>query len=199
LQHKTEVILGGMLGSIKFSQTKQPRAGSSNTKYAMWDLEDTSGMVRCILWPEDFAQHGHLVERDAVLIVRGSIDRRPGSEEVNLIVNELIPIAELGSRFTRGLKLRIDEQKHSERTLDELYEILRGYPGDSQLQLAVYLADGNRAHLNCDKMGIEVTAEMRNRVVELLGRENVQVLVSRPTPAKPPRGNGAPQRALARR
>ncbi len=199
LPHRTEVILGGMLGAIKFSQTKQPRAGSSNTKYAMWDLEDMGGMVRCILWPEDFAVHGHLVERDAVLIVRGSIDRRPGSDDVNLIVNELIPFSELSTRYTRGVVIRVNEHDEADRELDALYEILRGYPGNCELQFVVYLADGSRAHLKSEAMRVDLTAEMRKRVDDLLGPGNVRLLVAPPAPAKPQRGNGAPQRALARR
>ena len=53
---RTEVMLGGMLSSIKFSHTKNPRPGSTNTKYAMFDLEDMDGIVRCIVWPEEFAR-----------------------------------------------------------------------------------------------------------------------------------------------
>jgi DNA polymerase-3 subunit alpha len=199
LPHKTEVILGGMLASIKFSQTKQPRAGSTHTKYAMWDLEDMGGMVRCILWPEDFAQHGHLVERDAVFIGRGAIDRRPGSDDVNLIVNELIPLQEMGARCTRGVVIRINEHDEAERELNALYEILRGYPGPCELQFVVCLADGSRAYLKSEAMGIDLNAEMRRRVDDLLGPGNLRLLIAPPTLAKPQRSNGAPQRALARR
>ncbi len=42
LPHRTEVVLGGMLSAIKFSQTKNPRPGTTNTKYAMFDLEDSA-------------------------------------------------------------------------------------------------------------------------------------------------------------
>ena len=58
LEHRTEVLVGGMLAAIKFSHTKNPRPGSTHTKYAMWDLEDLDGIVRCILWPEQFAEMG---------------------------------------------------------------------------------------------------------------------------------------------
>ena len=56
--HRDEVLLGGMLAAIKFSHTKNPRPGSTHTKYAMWDLEDLDGIVRCIMWPEQFAEYG---------------------------------------------------------------------------------------------------------------------------------------------
>ena len=60
--------------------------------------------------------YGHLVQPDAILVVRGVIDRRGGGDEVNLIVNELIPLDELGSRYTSGIVVRIDEAKGGERS-----------------------------------------------------------------------------------
>src|SRR5262249_20878679 len=106
LEHRTEVMVGGMLAAIKFSHTKNPRPGSTNTKYAMWDLEDLDGIIRCILWPEQFAEFGQHVQSDAILAMRAVVDRRPGAEEVNLIINELIPLAELPARFSSGVMIR---------------------------------------------------------------------------------------------
>ena len=53
LAHRSEVLLGGMLSAIKFSNTKNPVPGSPS-RYAMFDLEDLSGTIRCIVWPEQF-------------------------------------------------------------------------------------------------------------------------------------------------
>ena len=100
------------LASIKLSQTKNPRPGSTNTKYAMFDLEDMrAALMRCILWPEDFAKFGHLVAADAILVVRGAVDRRPGSEEANLIVNELIPLADrCAPDLRKGIIVRVERR-----------------------------------------------------------------------------------------
>ena len=123
LAPRTEVIVGGMLAAIKISQTKNPREGSTNTKYAMFDLEDMTGLVRCILWPEEYANFGTQVESDAVRVIRGVIDRRPGSEETNLIVNELIPLADLAGRFTKGIATPpLHEGMHSHEDVVRLRE-----------------------------------------------------------------------------
>jgi len=198
LPPRSEVVLGGMLSSIKYSQTKSPRAGNANTKYAMFDLEDMQGAVRCICWPEQFAEFGHLVEADATLVVRGAVDRRAGSDESNLIVNELLPLSELAGRFTKGVVIRISEQTHALRTLDDLHEILRGYPGRCELQLVICLADGSRVHMKCDGMRVDLNAEMRGRVDGLLGPGNFQLIAAPPRPSGAPRGGGQ-ARALARR
>src|SRR4029078_6357902 len=60
LEARSEVLVGGLLAAIKFSHTKNPRPGSTLTKYAMWDLEDLDGIVRCIMWPEQFSGFGGL-------------------------------------------------------------------------------------------------------------------------------------------
>jgi DNA polymerase-3 subunit alpha len=163
----------------------------------MFDLEDMNGSVRCILWPEQFAQFGHLVESDATLVVRGTVDRRPGSDESNVIVNELIPLADLAGRFTRGIVVRVSEQQHAERGLEELYEILRGYPGSCELQLVVCLADGSRVHMKSDRMRVELNAQMRERVDALLGPGNVRLIAA--PPPSPGQSRPGPVRALARR
>jgi DNA polymerase-3 subunit alpha len=189
LKHRTEVMLGGMLAAIKLAHTKNPKPGCPS-KYAMFDLEDMTGIMRCIVWPEQFAQFGELVQPDAILAVLGSIDKRPGSEEANLIVNELIPMDELSKRYTRGMVVRLLENVHGIRGVEQLYEILRGYPGTCELKLRIDLADGTRVTCQCEGMRVEINPEMRGRVEELIGADNIQLLAAPAVGAGSSRGNG---------
>ena len=170
LSLRTEVMLGGMVAAIKFSHTKNPQPGRPS-KYAMFDLEDMQGIMRCILWPEQYVEYGELVQPDAILVVIGVIDKRLGSDEANLIVNELIPLDQLQARYTRGVMIRLLEGAHGLRAVEQLYEILRGYPGKGELKLSIWLADGRRVQSDC-KMRVEINGEMRGRVEELLGPGN---------------------------
>ncbi len=188
LKHRTEVKLGGMLASIKHSHTKNPKPGNPS-RYAMFDLEDTAGMMRCILWPDQFVNYGELVQPDAIVVVSGAIDKRPGSEEANLIVNEVIPLDALAKRYTRGIKIRVSEKEHGQKGLEQLHEILRGYPGDCRLQLALWLADGSRVACQCGKFRVAINDEMRSRVDQLLGPGNVRLLTAT--------NGGKPTRAAA--
>jgi DNA polymerase-3 subunit alpha len=194
LSHRSEVLLGGMLAAIKFSHTKNPRPGSTATKYAMFDLEDKAGIMRCILWPEDFARVGHLVEADKILAVRGAIDKRPGSEDANLIVNELISLEDLSQRFTKGVEIRLEEPRHTVRSVEQLYEILRGYPGKCELKLLFCFSDGGKLDCSCDGLRVNLNAEMRARVLDLLGPGTLRPLAApppaQPKPAAGGRGNG---------
>jgi len=197
LEHRTEVLVGGMLAAIKFSHTKNPRPGSTNTKYAMWDLEDLEGIIRCILWPEQFAEFGQHVQPDAILAMKGTVDRRPGAEEVNLIVNELIPLAELPARFTSGVVIRVREEEHGVATLEKLREIVRGYPGTKPLKLHLQLTDGGSVTLDCAKSGVTIDPELRRRVDDLLGPGNFK-LTGNGAKSSPPAPTNGRRPALAR-
>jgi DNA polymerase-3 subunit alpha len=196
VEARAEVMLGGMLAAIKFSHTKNPRAGSTNTKYAMWDLEDLDGIVRCIMWPEQFAEFGHLVKADAILALRATLDRRPGGDEVNLIVQELIPLDDLSARFTSGVLIRVREEEHGADALSTLREIVRGYPGNKPLKLRLELADGGCVTLDCPKSSVTIDPELRRRVDELLGSGNFRLVAGSRTPPAP--ATNGRRRALVR-
>jgi DNA polymerase-3 subunit alpha len=190
LSHRTEVYVGGMIAAIKFSHTKNPRPGQPS-KYAMFDLEDMAGILRTICWPEQFERFGSLVRSEAVLVVRGAIDKRPGSEEANLIVSELIPLDQLDTRYTQGVLIRLDERRHEPKMVDRLYEIVRAYPGNCELQLVLSLADGGRVPIKCDGLRVELHPEMRSRVEQLLGAGSLRPIAAPPKPQMALRnGNG---------
>jgi DNA polymerase-3 subunit alpha len=192
LPGRSEVLVGGMLSAIKHSHTKNPRPGSTATKYAMFDLEDMEGILRCIVWPEEFSRFGELVQSDAILILRGRIDKRPGSEEANLIVDELLSPADMSERYTKGMIIRVQEETHGVRGLEQLHEILRGYPGNLSLELLLCLADGSKVRCTCEGLRVGIDAELRGRIDELLGPGNLRLITAKPTPAPAPkaRGNG---------
>jgi len=189
LPGRSDVMVGGMLAALKFSHTKNPRPGQPS-RYVMFDLEDRDGMLRCILWPDGFQQYGEMVEPDAILMIRGTIEKRPGSDEATLICNELIPLDQLDRRYTRGVALRVSESTHGVEGLTRLHEILRGYPGDCELQLVVCLDDGTRVPCTCGEMRVDVSPEMRRRVDELLGPGNFRLLTAAPQAQVGGRGNG---------
>ncbi len=190
LEHRSEVMLGGMIGAIKFSNTKNPKPGSPS-RYAMFDLEDMDGIMRTICWPEQFAQYETMVQADAIVVIRGSVDKRPGSTEANFIVNEVIRLEDLPARYTRGVLIRIDEGHHGPQKLELLKEILRGYPGPTELQLLLCLADGHRVTLKCSEASVSINPELRARVDDLLGPGNFRLLTAPPsTGGRSGGGNG---------
>ena len=68
--------------------------------------------------------------------------------------------------------------------LDKVREVVRSYPGNSELQLALVLEDGSRVFLKSHRVRLEVTRELQHRLDDLLGPGNLQLLTARPRPLK---------------
>ena len=176
---RDEVIAGGMISSIKIAHTKNPKPGAPS-KYANFDLEDMAGSVRCICWPKGFAVCGERIQPDAVVLAKAKIDRRGGGDEINLIIDELTPLDELDSRYTHGIRIRLDEAEHDEKTVSNVREIVRGYPGNKDLLLAMQLCEGETVHFKADKFRVDITPQLRERLDDLLGTGHYKLLMIKP-------------------
>ena len=72
--------------------------------------------------------------------------------------------------------------EHGPQKLEQLYEILRGYPGHVELQLQLCLADGTKVECTCDRLKLSVNPEMRSRIDDLLGPDHFRLITAAPAP-----------------
>ncbi|NCA11776.1 DNA polymerase III subunit alpha, partial [bacterium] len=175
---KGDVVIGGLVAALKLSNVKQPRPGSTHTRYGMFDLEDMEGLVRTICWPEDYARLGEWIVPDAVLVVSGSIDRRAGSDETNLIVNDLVPIADIWTRPVRSVTVKVTEPGHGPETLERLAAVLRRHAGQAPLRLVLELADGRRVLMEADREKVAWSHALLADLTGLLGPGCVRAAVT---------------------
>jgi len=115
-----------------------------------------------------------------VVLVVGSIDRRAGSEETNLIVNEIVPLADAWQKPVKQVTLRFAEPGHDAATLERLAEILRRHPGSVPLRLVLDLIDGRRVHLEADRHAVAWTPQFQAEVSGLLGTGMIRAAISIP-------------------
>ncbi len=195
LKHRAEVVMGGMIASIKLAHTKNGRPGAP-TKYANFDLEDGDGIIRCICWPDGYEQYGHMIVGESVVVIRGALDRRGGGDEANLIVNEIIPVDDLDARYTKGVIITVDEAHHPQGVLRQVHEVVRGYPGKCELQLALRLRDGSQVFLRSHRVQVEVNSQLTSRVDDLLGPGHMRLITAKPEVSTNPGGNGNGHRQI---
>lgn len=186
---RQEVVVGGMISSIKLANTRNPKPGQPS-KYANFDLEDIEGNARCIMWPDGYATQGELVQAEAIVLLRAAVDKRGEGDEYNLIVNEVIPLETASSRFTAGVRIHLHEERHAVDALPRLHEILRGYPGKHEVQLALELLSGETVHIKTRKHRVDITPELRVRLDDLLGQESHRLIMAPPTVKSSSGGNG---------
>ncbi len=113
------------------------------------------------------------------------VERRAGSDEANIIVNELLPLEDLQRRGTKGIVIRIKEDAHGASALEQLRELAAEFSGDAELRLLLQLTDGQRLELKSDSLRVNVTPEFRERIDQILGPGNVRVLTAAPRQSQP--------------
>ncbi len=172
----TEVLVGGMIGSIKKAVTKKP-SRNNHTRYANFDLEDASGIVRCIIWPEDYARESEKVEAENIVIIRGKIDRR--SREPNLIVNQLMTLEDAEKQFTKHLTIKFTRGLHSDNDVLRTREVIGRFPGKVPVFVLVDSIDPENPDARLryslmppQELRISPSNELQEALTAVIGREN---------------------------
>jgi hypothetical protein len=65
-----------------------------------------------------------------------------------------------------------------------------GFHFSSAFELILRLDDGSRVFLKSHRLRVDVTAEMRTRLEDLLGRGHLHVITAPPAPSKSPTNGG---------
>lgn len=171
-----EVILGGMISAIKKAQTKKP-SRNGHQKYVNFDFEDPSGVVRCIMWPEEYARLGEKVEVEQVRFIRGKVDKR--SREPNLIVDAMWTLEEVEKEFTRQVLIKFRKGLHDLRVIERVRDIIQKTPGSAEVLVIVEgITTGTTRQRYISKSPLEkkisVNRDLRRELVATIGEENIR-------------------------
>ncbi len=157
----TEVTICGMISSIKKAATKKP-SRNGHTRYANFDFEDPSGIVRCIIWPEDYARYEEDVKLENIRLLKGRVDRR--GREPNVIVNKLMTLEQADKELTTHVAIKFQRGLHTANDMERVRDIVKRYHGQTDLVLVVDsfdtndAANGNGAAENSNGSGGTATA-----------------------------------------
>ena len=189
LAHRDEVLLGGMLAAIKFSHTKNPRpaARTPSTRCSTWKTSTASSAASSGPSSSPSTATSSRPTRSSPCAARSTA--APAARRANLIVNELIPLADLAERSPAASSSASARRSTASAGLEQLREILRGYPGRRSCArprpgrrrpgVARQHSLAGRAH-----------PELRQRVEALLGPGSFHLQAAAPRPSSSPKPYG---------
>lgn len=174
----TEVLLGGMIGSIKKTATKKP-SRNGHTRYVNFDFEDAAGIIRCIMWPEDYARIGDKVVPEAICFIKGKVDRR--GREPNVIVNHLLTLDEADKEFTNQVAIKFQRGLHTEQDMVRASNVLKQFPGRTEVVIIVDTVDQQHDdnHLRYimttpSDVRVSCSRELQDALADAVGREHFE-------------------------
>lgn len=143
-----EIKVVGVVTALRLRNTKK------GERYASFQLEDKTGFIEVIAWPDVYRRCMETLVLDDPILVKGRLE--VGEERAQIIANEITPITEIaksprgnGSRNARArtaesvdnLHFRVHGSNVTPEDLNLLYETLLKYPGPCKVFLHLLMPD----------------------------------------------------------
>jgi DNA polymerase-3 subunit alpha len=135
-----DIKIGGVVSALKLKNTKK------GDRYAGFHLEDKSGFIEVIAWPDVYRKSVELLSSDDPILVKGRLE--VGEERIQVFANEMTPLAEEASKGRANgngqsdrVHLYLREAEVSNDELVQLRETLLDYPGPCTVFLHFFSPD----------------------------------------------------------
>lgn len=129
----TKVYVGGLATSLQVRTTK------TGNRFALMRLEDQTGGVKCVCWPETYSKFETNLQEDAPVLITGKVEVTDDGA-VTVIAEEVARLEEVLQRKSRGVIVRLPGS--TDGLLDKVFGILDSHRGDCEVMLDVVLNDG---------------------------------------------------------
>ena len=173
-----EVKIGGVVSALKLRNTKK------GDRYGSFNLEDKSGFVEVVAWPDIYRKSAELLNADDPILVKGRME--VGEDRMQVFANEITPLAQelskprLNGAANGGVKrsdpservhLYVRESEVSSDELVQLRETLLGYPGPCTVILHLVAFGRHETVIELPRqVRVNSTPELELTVERLFGR-----------------------------
>jgi DNA polymerase III subunit alpha len=121
-----EVLLGGILTTIKNLKTKR------GDRMAVIQLEDLTGSVEAVIFPDPFSRAERLLKPDAPLLVKGVLDvEDSGARKIR--VSEIQSLEGIRERMAKLVTIHVNLERVTHGTVERLQRVLGGHPGEADV------------------------------------------------------------------
>ena len=160
---QSKVTLGGVIQRL---QLKNSRKGD---RYAAFTLEDKSGTVEVICWPETYRRSEIDFTTDEPICVTGTLE--VGEERCQIIADEVVLLAAHRARTTQEVHLALRAERVTEDLFARLKQTLAQHRGDCPAYLHLLLPNSSETIIALPReLRVAATEGMIEAVEQLCGR-----------------------------
>ncbi|MEJ2200480.1 MAG: DNA polymerase III subunit alpha, partial [Desulfuromonadaceae bacterium] len=159
---KEEVKVCGMVAGLKELTTKK------GDRMAFVTLEDLSGFVEMVVFPEVYQASMELLKGEEPLLVSGTLDM--GEESCKLLASEVLSLQEVKERLTKRVHFRLTTPGLSESQLQQLKTILGRYRGGCEVLLHLIIPNRSETIIRLpEKLWVSASDEIMDAAEKLFG------------------------------
>ncbi len=172
-----EVKIGGVVSALKLRNTKK------GDRYGSFNLEDKTGFIEVITWPDVYKKCAQLLGADDPIFIKGRLE--VGEERMQVIANEVISLTDAAKQQRNGhqngktngngngekVHLYVRESEVSADELVQLRDTLLDYPGQATVFLHMLAPINGETVIELpEQVRIAASPELEETVEKLFGQ-----------------------------
>ncbi len=154
-------------GIILAQRSMRSRKGE---RWGILTLQDTTGVLEVLAFPESFARLENVFKSNAPLILKGRVNVEEAG--TRLAVMDARKLEDIAERAPSMMRVRVEMAALDSRKLDELKELFAGKPGPCAVAFDIVSAEGAVATLRADSR-VRADEELIREVRRLCGEHAV--------------------------
>ncbi|MGA7852917.1 MAG: OB-fold nucleic acid binding domain-containing protein, partial [Candidatus Acidiferrales bacterium] len=166
-KNNEDLVVAGIIVQIR------PMRSRRGARWAILTLQDRTGVIEALAFPESFAKLEPILKANTPLLVKG----RVAVEDVGtrLIISDARLLDQVADRAPSQLRVRVDLSTVDTGALDRLQQLFSSRPGRCRVTFDLVKNDGTEATLEAGS-AVLADRELVERVREICGTDSVALV-----------------------
>jgi DNA polymerase-3 subunit alpha len=163
------IATAGIIANVRVLKSKR------GDFYAQATLEDMSGSIDMIVFPEAYKRLGDKVKLEVPVLVRAGVRIEEGANP-KITAGEIMPLEDAKVPLPRALRIRVPLETAAESTVDDLHVLFQERKGDARVLFDVERAGDFMVVMEAEGYNVLPDRSFIARVEQLCGRGSVRVI-----------------------
>ena len=163
------ITTAGMINNLRVLKSKR------GDFYAQASLEDMSGTIEMIVFPEAYKRIGERVKLEVPVLVRAGVRIEEGANP-KITAAEIMPLEDAKVPLPRAIRIRIPLETSAETTVDDLHNLLCERKGEAKVLFDVERQGDFMVVMEAEGYNVLPDRNFIARVEQLCGRGSVRVI-----------------------
>ncbi|MGC1872612.1 MAG: DNA polymerase III subunit alpha [Acidobacteriaceae bacterium] len=168
-QNENEISIAGILTGVRVAKSRK------GDLYAQGALEDLTGKIDLICFPEAYKRMAENLKIDVPVLVRGVLR---GEEDAapKLAISNITALEDVKLKLPSSMRIRIALDRVGEPALTQLHAMMVATPGSGKILLDFEQRDDYLVVLEPEGLGVAADKAFIERVEELVGAGTVRII-----------------------
>ncbi len=163
------IATAGIMANIRVQKSKRGEF------YALGTLEDMSGSIDLIVFPEAYKKLAERVKLEVPVLIRAGVRIEEGANP-KINAAEITPLEDAKVPLPRAIRIRVPLETAGEATVDDLHTLFKDRKGEARVLFDVERAGDFMVVMEAEGYNVLPDRNFISRVEQLCGRGSVRVI-----------------------